>query len=126
MKTALVTGAGQGIGRAIALRLAQAGYAVALVDVNAATLAAVSAEIEGAGGSALALEADLSELARVQAVVDRTVDAWGRLDVLVNNAARLITRPFMEVTEADWDTVLTLGLKTVFFATQAAARPMIA
>ncbi len=126
MKTALVTGAGQGIGRAIALRLAQGGYALALVDVNAATLAGVCAEIVAAGGSALALEADLSDLAQVQTVVDRALAARGRLDVLVNNAARLITRPFMDVTEADWDTVLTLGLKTVFFAMQAAARPMIA
>ncbi len=126
MKTALVTGAGQGIGRAIALRLAREGYAVALADVNAATLAAVCAEVEAAGGASLALEADLSQVAAVQTVVARVVAAWGRLDVLVNNAARLVTRPFLEVTEADWDATLSLGLKSVFFAMQAAGRVMAA
>ncbi len=125
MKTALVTGAGQGIGRAIALRLGRAGYAVALVDVNAAALNSVCAEVEGAGTSALALEADLSQLAAIQTVVDSTVSSWGRLDVLVNNAARLVTRPFLEVTEADWDAVLSLGLKSVFFAMQSAGRVML-
>jgi NAD(P)-dependent dehydrogenase (short-subunit alcohol dehydrogenase family) len=122
---ALVTGAAQGIGRGIALRLAGAGYAVALADLNGAGLAAVQAEIEAAGGAALSLTADLYQLDQVQQVVDRAA-AWGRLQVLVNNAGRVITQPFFDVTEADWDAVHDLDLKAAFFALQYAARRMLA
>ena len=124
MKTALVTGAGQGIGRAIALRLARDGYAVALADFNAESLAAVAAAVTAEGGLPCAIQADLAELDQLANAIERAASAWGRLDVLVNNAGRVITRPFLEVTEVEWDDVLRLDLKTVFFATQQAARRM--
>jgi len=122
---ALVTGAAQGIGRAIALRLARAGYAVALADLNAAGLAAVQAEIAEAGGVALSLTADLYHLDQVQTMVDQAA-GWGPLHVLVNNAGRVLTQPLLEVSEADWDGVHDLDLKAAFFALQFAARRMVA
>ncbi len=126
MKAALVTGAGQGIGRAIAVRLARDGFAVALADINPAALAEARAAIEAAGGQALALTADLTQVEAVHATVQGAAAELGRLDVLVNNAGRLVTKPFLDITESDWDALLGLNLKTVFFAMQAAAQVMIA
>jgi NAD(P)-dependent dehydrogenase (short-subunit alcohol dehydrogenase family) len=122
---AIVTGAAQGIGRAIARRLAQDGFAVALVDINEQGLAGVRAEISQAGGQALTVLADLSKISEVQRMVAGAAE-WGVLSVLVNNAGRVSTRPFLEVTETDWDATLSLDLKTVFFAMQSAARYMSA
>ena len=114
---AIVTGAGQGIGRAIACRLAQDGYAVAIVDINAAALEKVQRELEDLGASALALTADLTKLGEIQKSVSRVAE-WGEISVLVNNAGRVLITPFLEVTEQEWDTILTLNLKSVFFAMQ--------
>jgi acetoin reductase-like protein len=123
MQVAIVTGAAQGIGRAIARRLARDGFRVALVDINAAALDEVKKEIEGLGSQALALTADLTKLDDVQKVIDRSAE-WGQLTVLVNNAGRVLITPFLEITEQEWDAIMTLNLKTVFFATQFAARHM--
>jgi len=122
-RVALVTGAGQGIGRAIALRLAKDGFAVGLADINPTTLAEVRSELEGLGTESLSLVADLSQVSEVQQVIAQASN-WGQLAVLVNNAGRLVTRPFLEVTEQDWDSTLTLDLKTIFFAMQFAAGAM--
>jgi acetoin reductase-like protein len=126
MKVALVTGAAQGIGRAIALRLARDGFAVAVADINPSALAAVQAGIVAAGGQALALPADLSQVTEIEGVFASVQKQLRQLDVLVNNAGRLTIRPFLDVTEAEWDATLGLDLKSVFFAMQAAARSMIA
>ncbi len=124
---AVVTGAGQGIGRAIALRLAAEGFAVALVDLDAAALAESARAVEELGVPALAVHADLTALDQIAGVVEQIRTAWGgRIDALVNNAGREITRPFLDVTAADWDAMLSINLRTVFFATQLAARVMIA
>lgn len=122
-KVAVVTGAAQGIGKAIALRLARDGYAVAIADINATALSEVGREIETLGAPALALTADLSQLEAVQEVIDRAAE-WGSLTVLVNNAGRVRTAPFLEVTEENWDEMLRINLKTVFFATQFAGKHM--
>lgn len=122
-RVALVTGAAQGIGRAISLRLARDGYALALVDLNAEGIAGVQNEIERTGGRALALTADLLDLQEIDRVVARAAE-WGDLTVLVNNAGRVIIHSFFDVTEAEWDAVLSLDLKTVFFAMQSAAGRM--
>ena len=123
LKVAIVTGAAQGIGRAIALRLAQDGFAVAIVDINASTLDGVKTEIEALGAQALALTADLTKLEDIQKVINRSAE-WGHVTVLVNNAGRVSITPFLEITEQEWDAIMTLNLKTVFFATQFAARHM--
>jgi len=127
VKVALVTGAGQGIGRAIALRLARDGFTVAAADINHDALATLAAEISNTyGHRTLGLVADLNQLAEIESVFASVQKELRRLDVLVNNAGRLVTKPFLEITEGDWDAVLGLNLKTVFFAMQAAAQTMIA
>ncbi len=120
---AIVTGAGQGIGKAIACRLARDGYAVAIADINADALEEVKREIEGLDAQTLALKADLTKLDEIQKAVDLSAE-WGQLDVLVNNAGRVLITPFLEISEEEWDAILTLNLKTVFFAMQFAARHM--
>jgi acetoin reductase-like protein len=127
VKVALVTGAGQGIGRAIALRLARDGFTLAVSDINFGALQLLIAEIADTfGGQCIFAQADLSEIAEVERVVAHTHEVLGQLDVLVNNAGRLTIRPFLDVSEAEWDATLGLDLKSVFFAMQAAARIMIA
>lgn len=125
MKVAMVSGAGQGIGRAIALRLARDGFAIALVDINAEALNKVRAELAGQGGQALTIEANLTKVNDIQYAADRAAE-WGPLTVLVNNAGRVKITPFVEVLEEEWDAILALNLKTVFFMMQSAARHMSA
>jgi len=123
---AVVTGAGQGIGRAIAYRLSGEGFAVALVDLDAAGLLETAKEIGDDGAQTLPVQADLTEVRNIERAMGQVVKAWGRIDALVNNAGREVTKPFLETTEADWDAMLTINLRTVFFATQHAASAMIA
>src|SRR5256712_7948092 len=123
---AVVTGAGQGIGRAIAHWLSGEGFAVALVDLDAAGLAETAKEIGHDGAETLPVQADLTEVRNIERTMSQVVKAWGRIDALVNNAGREVTKPFLETTEADWEAMLTINLRTVFFATQHAARAMIA
>jgi len=122
-KVAIITGAAQGIGKAIACRLAKDGFAVAIVDINANALDEVKKEVEGQGNEALALQADLTKLEDIQTVVTRSAE-WGQLNVLVNNAGRVLITPFLEITEAEWDAIMTLDLKAVFFAMQFAVKHM--
>ncbi len=123
---AVVTGAGQGIGRAIARRLAADSFAVALLDLDAAGLAETARGIERDGAWALPVHTDLTEVANIARAVDQVVETWDRVDALVNNVGREITKPFAEISEADWDAMLGVNLKTVFFATQLVSRVMIA
>lgn len=122
-KVAIVTGAAQGIGRAIARRLAQDGFAVAIVDLNADGLDGVKKEIEALGGEALSLKADLTQLEDIQNVIAQAAE-WGPLKILVNNAGRVLISPFLEITEKEWDAIMTLNLKTVFFAIQFVVKHM--
>lgn len=123
MKVAIVTGAGQGIGRAIALRLARDGFAIALADLNANALEAVKKEIESAGAGALPIQADLTRVAEIQRVIHHAAE-WGQISALVNNAGRVFITPFANVREDEWDAIMTLDLKAVFFAMQFASKEM--
>jgi 3-oxoacyl-[acyl-carrier protein] reductase len=120
-KTALVTGAATGIGKAIAAQLATGGARVVVNHPHTPELAdKVVAGIESSGGSALALAADISNRAEYQAMVEEMLGEYGRWDVLVNNAAVAITRPFAQVTEAEFDLSFQVNVKGVFHGLQLA------
>ena len=126
-RRALVTGAQQGIGRAAALALAQAGADVALnyLDDQAAT-EKVAAEIRGLGRRTLMLPGDVSKAAEVTALVAAAAGEWGAPDVLVNNAGVFPRSPFLELAEREWDLVLDVNLKGSFLCAQAVARALVA
>jgi 3-oxoacyl-[acyl-carrier protein] reductase len=122
-KTALVTGASRGIGAAIARRLAAEGAGVAITYTKGADAASrVVKDIEGAGGKAIAIQADATDPKAVAAAVEKTVKTFGRLDILVNNAGTAIPKPFEEATLEELDRVVDLNLRGVFIATQAALK----
>ena len=122
---ALVTGAGRGIGRAIALRYAKAGARVLLVDIDNALLQEAQAMVVAAGGAAVSMQADLREPSQSSAVVAKAVGEFGQLDVMVNNAGVVRVTPFLEVKPEDWDYVNDLNARGLFFAMQAGARQMV-
>jgi meso-butanediol dehydrogenase/(S,S)-butanediol dehydrogenase/diacetyl reductase len=124
-RVAMVTVAGQGIGRGIALRLAREGFDVGVLDVNAETARAISDEVEAIGRRALTLVVDLLDVPAIELAVERLIQEWARLDVLVNNAGNVPITPLMEIGEAEWDRVLDLNLKAAFFCLQAAGRVMM-
>ncbi|MBC7342662.1 MAG: glucose 1-dehydrogenase [Clostridia bacterium] len=124
-RIALVTGAGRGLGRSYARALAEAGATVVCVGRNTAGLKDIAGEISSAGGRAEVLAADVSKPREVRAVIDETVERYGRLDVLVNNAGMEIAKDFLEVTEEDYDTIMGVNLRGLYFAAQAAARHMV-
>lgn len=123
-RVAIVTGAGRGIGRAIALAMAREGARVVVSDVNEDDCKNVVGEIEKGNGKGLALRCDVSSKTDVDNVLQRTIAEFGRLDILVNNAGILNFMSFMELTEQDWDKTLGVNLKGQFLCAQAAAREM--
>jgi NAD(P)-dependent dehydrogenase (short-subunit alcohol dehydrogenase family) len=120
-KVALVTGAGRGIGRAVALALADAGADLVLNSRSPAELAAVAADIEGRGGRARALPFDVTDSAAARAAIA----GLARLDILVNNAGVNRPQPFLEVDDAALDGMIALNVKAAFVVAQAAARHMV-
>ncbi|HXJ82811.1 MAG TPA: glucose 1-dehydrogenase [Candidatus Methylomirabilis sp.] len=124
-RIAIVTGAGHGIGRAIALALAEAGADVVPVDVDAAAAEAGAAAVTAAGRRALPIVADAGDLAAIDQMVRRVVDTFGRVDILVNNAGVTRRAHIMDLTEADWDRIMRVNAKGVFFCLQRVAREMI-
>ena len=125
-KVAIVTGSDSGIGRAIAIRFAQAGAGVVVNYAHSQDKAEeVRQTIEKAGGKVFVVQADVSQYQQVTALIQQTVDHFGRLDILVNNAGMEIHSPFLEVSEEQFDRVLGIDLKGAFFCAQAAARQMV-
>lgn len=125
-KVALVTGASRGIGRATALRLASDGAKVALnFASNVAKAEEVKREIEAAGSEAMLLQGDVSKLEVVTELVQKTIDAWGRLDILVNNAGIARDNLLLKMSEDDFDKVIATNLKGVFNCTKAVTKIMM-
>lgn len=122
---ALVTGGGQGIGRAIALRLAGEGAHLAIADINESTARQVAAEVTGLGRRSLAIHADVSRKVDCEQMVEQVVQGLGRLDVAYCNAGIGEAKPLFEISEKDWDRMFAVNCRGVFFSLQAAARQML-
>lgn len=124
-KVAIVTGGGRGIGRAIALKLAEVGATVVVSDILEKEAEAVAGEIKAAGGQSLAVTADVSLAADVARLVEATIKDCGRIDILVNNAGIARDQLLLRMSEEDWDKVIDVDLKSVFLCTKAVLRPMV-
>jgi NAD(P)-dependent dehydrogenase (short-subunit alcohol dehydrogenase family) len=124
-KVIIVTGASKGLGVAISRGCAVQGARVVLAARSVDRLDAVKADIEAAGGKALAVRCDVADMANLQAVVDQAVASYGRIDGLVNNAGVNFVKPFLETDEREWDHIMDVDLKGSFFLSQYCARQMV-
>ena len=124
-KLAIVTGGAAGIGKAIALALANEGADVAIADIQDAKAEAVAEAIETMGRRGLAIRCDVSDSTQVDAMVAQVADTWGGLDIVVNNAAIISPGLFWELSDDDWHKIIRTNLDSVFFCSRAAARVMI-
>ena len=125
-RTALVTGAAQGIGAEIAVALARDGFDVAVSSTRIEKLSDVAARIEGAGGRAVPVELDVRSQESIETALARAAAGFGRVEVLVNNAAAALKKLALDTTPDDWDLVMDTNLKGAFFMTKEMARHLIA
>lgn len=123
-KVAIVTGARRGMGRADALTLARAGAKVVVADISLEECEKVVEEIKSNKGEAIAVKCDVTKKDEVDAMIQAAVKKWGKLDILVNNAGVCNFKPFLDMTEKDWDFTLDINLKGYFLCAQAAAKEM--
>ena len=124
-KVAIVTGAGRGIGRKIAHRLSEEGAQVTVADLDKENAETVSEEIRGRGGKAISAGVDIRDETHIESMIEKTLESFGSLEILVNNAGVAINRAFMETTRSEWQQVLDVNLTGTFLCSQAAARRMI-
>lgn len=124
-KTALVTGAGRGIGESLAVALAEAGADVAILDITVETAESTAETIRALGRRSLAIQADVRVPEQVASAVAEVTRDWGSLDIAINNAGVAKAQPSTEVTEADWDFIVDVDLKGVFLCAQAEGRAML-
>ncbi len=123
-KVAIITGARRGMGRTHALTLAKAGAKVVVSDISLEDCEKVVKEIEKDGGKALALKSDITKKKEVEDMVKKTVEKWRKIDLLVNNAGICQFKPFLDLTEEEWDRTININLKGYFLCAQAAAKEM--
>ena len=124
-KIALVTGSRRGIGQGIALALARVGANVVVTDIDQADCQKVVDQIKEIGQDGLAIKLDVTNKGEVEKAIKMTVEKFGKIDILVNNAGIAQFKPFLELTEADWDRTLDINLKGMFLCSQAAAKEMV-
>jgi NAD(P)-dependent dehydrogenase (short-subunit alcohol dehydrogenase family) len=124
-KVAIVTGSGHGIGRAVALRLAQEGAELVIADIDTKSAEQTTQEVLDANRRALAYSINLANTSQIQPMVECVVDEFGRIDILVNVVGVALTKPFLDITEDEWDCVLNTNLKGTVFCIQAVAMQMI-
>src|SRR5262245_60848924 len=124
-RTAIVTGAGSGLGRAIALQLAREGADVAAVDYVPETASATAEAVQALGRRALALPVDVAVRGQVQGMAARVAEAWGRIDILIACAGIQSRTPIVELTEEEWDRALAIHLKGTFLCCQAVLPTMM-
>ena len=124
-RSAIVTGGGRGIGRAISLALARAGCRVAILDILAENAQAVKQEIESLGGEALVLRVDLTKSQEVQAAVGEVLARFGQIDILVNNAGWDKLEPFLESEEKTWERVININFKAILYTCKAVLPHMV-
>jgi len=124
-KVALVTGAGSGNGRGIALRFAEEGADIVVVDVNEKAAEETAAMVQRLGRRGLVITTDISKRTQVEEMVGRAVEGFGHLDILVNNAGVSSRASVLDLKEEEWDRVLNINLKGMFLCTQAVAREMV-
>jgi len=125
-KVAIVTGAGQGIGKATALLLAKEGAVLVVAEYNPETAKQTASEIESLGQQAIAYPIDISSVSAIKKMVRDVVDEFGRIDILVNNAGISEVRPFFDMTEDAWEKIYRVNEKGSFFCLQEVARQMVA
>ena len=125
-KTAIVTGAGRGIGAAIALAYGAQGASVVVADIDAANAKSIADQIVQQGGQAVAIETDVRDTAQAKRMVDRAVESFGGLDILVNNAGVGTATRFLDLALEEWDRTIAVNLTGVFLCTQHALRAMLA
>ena len=124
-KVAVITGARKGMGRSHALTLAKAGVKVVVADISLEDCQKVVEEIKKNGGEALAIKCDVSQKSEVDEMVKKAIEKFGKIDILVNNAGICQFKPFLELTEEDWDKTLDINLKGYFLCAQATAKEMV-
>jgi len=124
-KKAIVTGGGRGIGRAIALAMAEEGCDVAVVSRTRGEIERVAGEINMFGSLGLAIQADISEPPDVEYMVHKTLNTFGRIDILVNNAGIAIFKPFLDLTLDDWDKTMAINLRGSFLCAREVAKYMV-
>ena len=124
-KVAIVTGAGQGIGEGIALKLAEEGANVVIADLNPETAGSVAEKVRGLGRKALAVETDVTSSASVNEMVKQVLNELGTIDILVNNAAGVFYSPSEKISENGWNTIMQACLTSTFLCSKAAGLKMI-
>ncbi len=125
-KVAIVTGSGRGIGRDIALAYAREGAQVVVSDIDPKTAQATAADVAKLGAKSLALAADVAKAGDIKKLIDGAIGQFKRIDIVVNNAMKIVPGKLEELPEQAWDTTMNIGLKGAFLVSQAAARHMIA
>jgi len=124
-KVAIVTGARRGMGKSHAIKLAKAGAKVVVSDISQEECQSVVDEIKKNGGDGLAVKCNVTKKEEVEAMVRAAVEKWGKIDILVNNAGICEFKPFLELTEEEWDKTININLKGYFLCAQACAKEMV-